>query len=340
MGRRNGAGLRIVIGAALAVTPTAAVQAAKKVHYAARFKAKYPEVQRAGEIAVVAFQGPDGDNFAATLRSSLQSATFDGTPVFSLKTPEAAMRPARPATRSVASAAQRFGQSVKASVVFTGRVVSAQVSSSAFTKQGQVCTQSAGLFKCKSYETRTYQCVAQTGQYSVAPQAIRVDTGSIIFTEAVTLQYNASACENELGGGGVQPNEAVLASLRSSAAERIRNMVADYNADVTIALKERVPGLTKEDDKLLDTAMDFAGAGRMDRACGIIESLNAPRNAANPHLLYDLGVCQEAMLPDQPAAALTYYAKADQLLTKPDKMISEAYLRIKTMVGQNRALKQ
>jgi hypothetical protein len=48
--------------------------------------------------------------------------------------------------------------------------------------------------------------------------------------------------------------------------------------------------------------------------------------------LYNLGACQEAQKPDNPIAALELYVKADQLLSKPDKLLTPALKRAQTMV--------
>ena len=41
-------------------------------------------------------------------------------------------------------------------------------------------------------------------------------------------------------------------------------------------------------------------------------------------------------MPENPSAALEYYVKADQLLSKPDRLVTEALLRAKTMVDGQR----
>ena len=116
-------------------------------------------------------------------------------------------------------------------------------------------------------------------------------------------------------------------------------MVAPYNKDIEVALKDKAGTFSKPDGTQFENAVAFANAGRMDRACSTFETLYAGEaNKGNISLLYNMGVCQEVLLPDEPAAALEYYAKADQLLSRPDKLVSDAYVRMKGMVGQSRSI--
>lgn len=332
----------------------------KVARYEARMAAKYPAVAAARNVGVLNFNGKDGENFTAALVSALQSATLDGAPQFSVKTMESMnFRSADAMSKAEVAAAIRQGQKLDVAVVFTGSTTTVSVTQASFNKQEQVCGGGGiPLLSCKNPRTQNVPCQKVTGQYSVSPRAIRVDTGAVIYSEPVTAKGEYEVCNGQVQDGGnifdklpfgkkkEQPAEpapttpdALLDKLRRDAAQTVRQQVAPYNRSVTVALKEKAPGLSKGDAAQFAGAMEFAGAGRMDRACSIFATLNTGANAQNVPLLYNLGVCQEVLLPDRPAAALEYYAKADQLLTKPDKLVSDAYLRTKNMVGQSRGLK-
>jgi hypothetical protein len=347
------------LGALALVVDGSAALAAKKVRYNARFKAKYGMVAERGPVGVINFNGPDGGNFSAALASQLQSADLDGALIFSVKTLDSMnYRRAGDISKAEVAAAIRLGQKLGVKTVFTGTVTSASVNSTSFTREEQVCVDSAGLFKCKRYETKRIPCTKVLGQYSVAPLAIAVPTGSILYSETVTAQGEYTTCNGQIqasggpsffglfGGGGAQTAsvsaspEALLNKLRYDVAGGIRRHVGNYNLTLEIKLKEKASGLSKPDNTQFENAVKFASAGRMDRACGMFEALRTDANKANVTLLYNLGICQEVLLPDEPSAALEYYTKADQLLSKPDDLISEAFLRMKAMVAQSRGIRR
>lgn len=349
----------LIAGAAALLLGASAADAAKKVRYNARFKAKYTNVVGNGPIGVINFSGSDGDNFAAALTSQLQSANLDGAPIFEVKTLDSMnYRSSGTISRAEVAAAIRLGQKLRVKTVFTGTVTSVAVNSTNFTREEQVCAESAGFLKCKRYQTNSIPCTKVLGTYAVAPRAINVATGSVMYSEAVSSQGEYTTCNGQVqatggpsffglfGSGGATPAstaaspDVLLNQLRESAAESIRRHVAPYNLTVEVKLKEKAAGLSKPDNVQFENAVKFASAGRMDRACGMFEALQTDANKANVVLLYNLGICQEVLLPDEPAAALAYYSKADQLLSKPDDLISEAFLRMKAMVGQSRAIRR
>jgi hypothetical protein len=352
------AGYFVAAGVLALLIGASAAEAAKKVRYDARFKAKYTNVTGNGPIGVINFSGRDGDNFAAALTSKLQSASLDGVPIFEVKTLDSMnYRSSGTISRAEVAAAIRLGQKLRVKTVFTGTVTSVAVNSTNFVREEKVCAETAGFLKCKRYETNRIPCTKVMGTYAVAPRAINVATGSVMYSEAVSSQGEYTTCNGEVqasggpsffglfgAGGATAPTVAspdiLLNQLRESAAESIRRHVAPYNLTVVVKLKEKAAGLSKPDNVQFENAVKFASAGRMDRACGMFEALQTPANKSNVTLLYNLGICQEVLLPDEPAAALAYYSKADQMLNKPDDLISEAFLRMKAMVGQSRAIRR
>jgi hypothetical protein len=81
--------------------------------------------------------------------------------------------------------------------------------------------------------------------------------------------------------------------------------------------------------------MEFIRAGRLDRGCSMLERVfEADSNRESVVLNYNLGVCDEAMFPDDPTQAQIHYNTADQLLTRPDKQVTAALQRMNERVRQ------
>ena len=331
---------------------------AKTIKYYARMSAKYPAVAAGKSLAIANFSGPDGENFTNVLSSTLQAAQLDGRPVFDIRTVDRVIYRSKANLSKVEIAnLVRTGQQVNAATVFMGSVTSATITSTKFNRQGTVCLRSSGPFKCEQSTTKTIPCLKVSGNYSVAPRAVRVSDGAIVFSENIVVQGEFTSCDGQLLGsdltgiigtfvgsqGNSSPNVSpytLLDKLRRDAAEKIRQFISPYNREVSVNLKERSSGFSKADNAQFQNAIAFGNALRMDRACSIFETLHAaPANVTNVALLYNMGVCQEVLLPDEPSAALEYYAKADQLLSRPDKQVSDAYIRMKAIVGQSRTIK-
>lgn len=343
--------LRVVAGLALIVgTPSASW--GKKISYPARFKAKYPSVAEGGTVGVLNFDGRDGSNFAAALSAELQVAELDGKPVFAVKSIDGMNYNGNPTfSKAEIATANRMGQKVGVRTVITGVVMTAAINSTNFSRTETYCSSRGPKGKCLGNSARSVPCQKVSGQYSVSPRAVTVGTGTIVYSDVISQQGEYTICEGQLQSSGfslfksaatrseIATPEALLTKLRQEVAHAIRLQIAPYNKLVQVELKGKTNGLSKPDEQQFSNAMAFGNAGRMDRACSIFETLHATEtNAANIALLYNLGVCQEVLLPDDPGAALQYYAKADQYLTKPDKQISEAFLRSKRQVGEQRGI--
>jgi hypothetical protein len=313
---------------------------------------------------VLPFTGPDGAEFTEALTSALQDAKLDGQPYFSLKSADNISAPSPPAAtkggrnrrgtggasattdKEIAQAIQ-IGRRLGVQAVYTGRVTTADVTGGPY----KLPVKTGG-------ETTYRDCFKSTGQYGVTPKLIRVDTGAVVYAESITQAETYDYC----GGDGtlsgnlatvftnalfkkkksveLQTPEGVRAKMRADAAAKVRLQVAPYNQTLQIEFKRSAKDVPKADREQFANAIAFADAARLDRACSIFETMKTEANAANVTLLFNLGACQEALLPDEPSAALAYYARADELLSRPDKMISEAYLRLKAMVSGDRAIRR
>lgn len=331
----------------LAVHPASA----KPVKYPARFPAKNVAASQLRTIAIMPFDGQDGAEFTHALTVALETATLDQQPYFTVKAFDSDEVNA-PAPRKGAKGAEtenakavRIGRRLGVQGVYIGRVTAADVAGGAY--QTQVKTNN---------ETTYRSCLRWVGQYGALLKLVRVDTGAIVYSDIITQAENFDRC----GGDGTisgsiasaitgsifkkksdevnQTPEGMRGKMRGDAAAKVRAQVAPFNKDLQIEFKRANKEIAKDQRELFGNAIAFADAGRLDRACGMFETMMTDANAGNVTLLFNMGACQEALLPDEPASALQFYAKADQLLSKPDKAISEAYIRLKGIVSASRSI--
>lgn len=328
--------------ALLTATPSLAM-AEVPVEYAARIEPRFPGVAALGPLAVTAFTGPDGKEFAAALRAELQSAEVDGRAFYTVRNLDDAAKTDTPALAVKAGAAGRVA------AVFAGTVAKAAIDRQEY-KQDQARCAEAGILHCSKTETVAVPCLKYTGTYVVTPAVYVVADAKVFYTETVTVHGDFSTCSEtasqssfdkllsamtaakRVGVIVITTPEQLMVKLRGDAAALVRSHLTPTTKKIKVTFKDHAPELGKADQAQFHSAAQFARANRLDRACGIFETLSTPDKANNVALLYNLGVCQEALEPDRPAAALEYYAKADQRTTTPDRLVSEAFLRVKALV--------
>lgn len=334
-----------------AVLPLAVpARADTPIEYEARFAPKTPGVPALGAIAILDFTGAEGREFANALRAELQRAELEGRPVFNIRNRDDAAAP--PADKA---GAVRAGQQINANAVFFGAVTKAEIIKTDFKKDDRRCVGSSVPGFCSKYETVTLPCTRYSGSYSVNPSLYAIPDGREFYTEAVAVEREFSTCngavlnpstidkiitafktKKELPDEDISTPEALMVKLRTMAVATVREHITPYTKKIKVVFKDKSPELGSKDSEQFRSGVQFVKAGRLDRACGIFETLMTPDKASNVPLLYNLGACQEALEPDRPASALEYYSKADQKTTKPDALVSQSYLRMKAMVDAQR----
>lgn len=343
--------LRQVMGlsAAIAAFVLTAAAYANPVKYQTVFKSKFPAASQYRTIGIMPFQGEDAENFTGALVAELQKVNITGEPYFKIQTEDgfAASRP----TEAEISAAVNYGRKVGAEVVYIGRIGSAAVRRSPRKEQRSQCVQPGEkLFSpCQREQSYQVDCENVSITYTVTPRAIKVADGSVVYSNTISVPGKYDHCADSSGVGNLIPSivtqmfkpnrdtpsveistpEALLQSVRQQVVAAIRADVAPSLGYVTVDFKERAPEFVKEDQAKFKSGLEFAKAGRADRACGIWDGLNTGAGAQSPTLLYNLGACAEITEPDNPRIALGFYSQADALLTKPDSAISAALNRMR-----------
>ncbi len=322
----------------------AMVAADVPIEYQTRIEPRFPGVAALGTVAIAPFTGTDGKDFAAALRTELQSAEVDSRTFYTVRNLDEAAKIDSP------TAAVKAGQAAGVAAVFFGTVDRATIDKTDYKQDQTRCVESS-ILHCAKNETVQIPCSKYAGTYVVTPAVHVVATAKIFYTETVTVQRSFSTCSETAAVSGfdkiiakmteikhandvvITTPEALLIRLRSDAAGAVRSHLTPTMKTIKVTFKDYAPDLDKATQAQFRSAAQFARAKRLDRACGIFETISTPETLQNFALLYNLGVCQEALEPDRPAAALEYYAKADQRTKTPDKLVSEAFLRMKTQVA-------
>jgi hypothetical protein len=341
-------GTCILALALMVAAPAAAVDHIKNLRsgdasYQGRLAAEFHEAGRLRSAAVVPFAGADGGNFSRALASALGGVKLNGEPWFTVQTGEGA---------DPLAAAKALG----AKAVYSGVVANARLTRTDRSEAAANCDTSG---KCKPTGGPPVTCTRVTIDYQVNAKVSEVATARAVYNKAHTANAGYDICNGkkqvvaviEDKGAAVRAAEwltgkkkvddcavactddGLFEKARAAVAAAIVNDVAPFNETVEVEFKRRASELPKANQATFESAVPFIKARRLERACSIWELLSSePAAATSISLLYNLGVCQEVQVPENPAAALEYYVKADQLTIKPDKDVSEAVLRAQMMV--------
>ena len=333
---------RLALLAVFVLAPSLAA-ADVPVEYQSRIEPRFPGVAALGPLAIAPFTGVDGKDFTAAVRGELQAAEVDGRAFYTIRNLDDAAKVDTPA------AAIKAGQAAGVAAVLYGSVGMAAIDKTDYTQDQAHCTES-GILHCSKSETKQVPCTKYAGSYIVTPAVYVVANAKVFYTETVTVQASFSTCAEtpvlsgfdkviakmtEIKHAGeviITTPEQLLIKLRSDAAIAVRQHLTPTMKTIKVVFKDYAPDLDKVNQAQFRSAAQFARAKRLDRACGIFETIATPQTLTNFALLYNLGVCQEALEPDRPAAALEYYTKADQRTKAPDRLISDALLRMKAQV--------
>lgn len=321
--------------AAVAVAPARAFDDAT---YPGRFAAEFYKAGQLRTLAILPFAGPDGASFTTALSSELGRAALSGENWFTIKP-----------TKAGETDPARVGKAVGAAGVVSGTVVNAKLVRTERTEAPDKNDKSgAGV-----------QCIRNILQYSVRAQILDVENNTAVYDKTHSAQDGFDVCNGKGQEIPVETNEGLMVNFAKKLTggpkkeaytveftedalyQRVRTVIANkimaditpYNKPVSVEFKRRAPEMPKPLQQTFESATPFVKAGQLDRACAIWKLMRSEAAAASSvSLLYNLGACQEAQKPDDPAAALQLYVKADQLLSKPDKLLSPALKRAQDML--------
>ena len=182
--------------------------------------------------------------------------------------------------------------------------------------------------RCKRYVDNKVSCNKTEAIYSFTPKLIEVETGKIIYSSPIKGTASTSSCSDQTTAG--LSNTQLAEEAKKKALNQFRLEVAPSTSMIDIEMMDDSSSIENATAKQkFSQGIDFAKASRLDRACGYWnEANNISQTSAKPSisLIYNLGVCAEVSGDLKKAGDL--YSKADNLLEKPNKKISEALNRI------------
>ncbi len=188
---------------------------------------------------------------------------------------------------------------------------------------------------CTAWQNYPVGCTKRVATFSFVPKLIDVETGRILYSNSISHTVSDSACTDKRP---VTDSLTLLNNAKAAVKNEFRSDVAPYKTDVTLELADSTDDIpTDEAKKKFKSGLSFARGNRMDRACELWKDASAlsPKSFS---ILYNLGICAE--IYGQLEQALDTFNKADRLLEKPDKRVSEAISRVSSSIEKQKRLQQ
>lgn len=296
----------------------------------------FPAAASLKRVAVLRFDGSNGDQVMLEFESLLAQANVNGQAYFNLldrRTLNNAIHELKLHQTGLIdpTSVARLGRFVGVDGIYTGSVIMPPIQRQSYTEARSECTSVKNskklVSKCTSVSHYTVSCIRRVAEFTLVPRLIKVETAQVIYQPTVTATREASSC-SDAGSAGVGDGE-MLAEARQEVFQKILADIAPHVVNNFLKLKEATEGLSKGTQEKFNSGLAFAKGGRMDRACEIWREIESAE-ATNFALAYDLAVCTE--ISGNLQGALEAYTMLDRRLTAPDKDLDEAMKRVRARI--------
>ncbi len=288
-------------------------------------------------VAVLPFEGVGGQGATAEFESILAQATENGNAYFTVvdrQTVQHAMeelqfhRTGLVDDRSVA----KIGSFIGAEGIYTGTVVMPPVGSRTRTETRTACPKAGISLKsllgtCSNASRYTVSCVDKSVHVTLVPRLVEVATARVVYQPSFSATRRGSACSD---GMGEVDEEGLRAAAIGDVFRQLALDVAPHERRFDLPIKTATEGMPPERQSAFQSALAFANAGRMDRACASWIDL-AAGDPASLTLAFDRAVCDEARGDE--TTALREYQAVDRQLTKPDPDVNAALQRVEASLA-------
>lgn len=304
-----------------------------------------PEVAEASayrSIAVMPFGGQNGPSFTTEIESVLAQAKVGRSTVMRVHTSEQVLHALNTQRALRGQSPSEIGKLMGSDATLSGEVLNVDVRDHHYNDQEQQCARTEkkkGLFggtvdSCVEWRPATISCRERIADYAVNVRLTETKSGKVVYADQITRRVNAKACKNDR-----LPDEAGMrGEARQKVVSRVMQAIVPHESEQKIVLLSADDKLARPgSSEKFGGAMDYAKAGRSDRACEVFRELYDVEKQS-PALTYNMGVCEES--EGRARDAYDYFVQADRLSGSPNQAISDALKRTNKQIGDKVALRQ
>ncbi len=237
----------------------------------------------------------------------------------------------------------KIGKLMGAQAIISGEVASANAESGSYIEQREKCL---AYYKDGSgcAQVRYYNVTCKTTQATVSANIniVDVETGSVIYGDTITKDYNADSCKAgqtnlllvtlDTGPKKILSKAQALNKLADDiASEFVYKLTPNY-VYFSVGLLESIEleNVTDAQNKKFEIALEYIKAARYDKAKKLLNDLMKELDGKSYAVAYVLGVVHEATGDFDTAKEL--YTVADDLTVEPVDEINLAVQRIDSLI--------
>lgn len=231
----------------------------------------------------------------------------------------------------------RIGKIIGAQAIINGEVITATGKEGKYVETRKRCKKySKEKKECIKYEYYKVLCHKTDSTLSANINILDVESGSVIHSDHFTKRYKADSCKKY--GDILNSNEALSSLSEIIANDFVNKLAPKYVYFKVLLLDEIELDSSYKQDDMLDNALKYIEAKRMDKAEIILTDLLDAFDGQSYVLAYDLGVVKESIGKYQEAKNL--YSLADEITNEPIDEINTALLRINRIIKDKHEAKR
>lgn len=232
-----------------------------------------------------------------------------------------------------ASTVVEIGNLIGAQAIISGRAGEPTVNDTYFYEERSKCLDK----KCKEKVKYTVKCMKREVGLSAEIRMVDISKGDIIYADTLKKDYYFGSCQDS--SKGVPTVETAMQMLANKIADNFTYKLTPHYRDFKVVLLDS-PDIdySSYEEELLEASLEYIKQNRLDKAEKLLVSLVDSTKEKSYVPFYNLGVIKEAQGGYDEAQK--YYKVADNMLVKPIKEISNAYVRIGKIIEKNNKAKE
>jgi curli biogenesis system outer membrane secretion channel CsgG len=240
----------------------------------------------------------------------------------------------------------RIGKMIGAQALISGEVADASANSSYYLQDKQRCIQYYKDGGCARWRFYKVKCNVVKANVSANINVIDIQTGSIIYADTMSRQYNDDSCKiNPLlyyyDTKKILSKNQALTKLTNEIANSFVYKLTPHYIYISVNLLDSldIDNATSMQKEKFEASLEYIKSSRFDKAKRFLGELMDEFNEQSYVVAYDLGVTYEATGDYNEAKKL--YQIADNLTIKPVDEINQAIKRIDILIQKrDEAIKQ
>jgi tetratricopeptide (TPR) repeat protein len=299
--------------------------------------AKVAEVSKLKHISIEDFKN-DTVGLTGKIESRMSQTRFNNKPYFTLVSRDKINEIITEQKRQYSGITNdkksvQLGEIVATRAFITGKVHSKDFNDTTFYEGRTKCLDE----KCKKTQTYRVRCKKRHINLGANIKIINVETSKLVYTNTYNKSGSWSACTDSYGSLP-SPSKVWEKQANLIASQFINAITPSYTYREIELLEKPDIDYSSSQKSLLESGLAFIEKNRMEKADRFLSQLVFETQSKSYVANYNLGVVKESQGEYQKAKQL--FTLADNLLKKPNDIISDALERINRVIEKHQKAQQ